>query len=201
MFLQCKKLMLGGAVLIVFVLLSACGSGGNKGNNGSTGSGSALYSSRASVTTTPQLVTPKGTGGSPGKGPLVISTPTPVPGGKPGSQQIVLGDRTLIINRVTVQKGTSANTALVNLDLTIQNTSGKVIKNLSTFFQLIGAEGDTFGYQYNSSDNFYGSIAAHTTRSGTIVFQIPAAATKSNLHLLYRPEIATETAITLLKIS
>ncbi len=72
--------------------------------------------------------------------------------------------------------------------------------NQLTFFQLMGPEGDTFGYQYNSSDNFYGTIAAHATRSGTIVFQVPIAAT-SSLRLLYRPEIATETAIILLKIS
>ena len=56
----------------------------------------------------------------------------------------------------------------------------------------MGPEGDTFSYQYNSSDNFYGSIVAHTTRAGTIVFQVPTAAT-SGLRLLYRPEIATET--------
>jgi streptogramin lyase len=42
--------------------------------------------------------------------------------------------------------------------------------------------------------------AAHTTRSGTIVFQLPTAAT-SSLRLLYRPEVATETVIILLKIS
>ncbi len=64
----------------------------------------------------------------------------------------------------------------------------------------MGPEGDTFGYQYNSSDNFYGTIAAHATHSGTIVFQVPTSAT-SSLRLLYRPEIATETAIILLKIS
>jgi uncharacterized protein DUF4352 len=188
MFLQSKKLVPGGVILIVLLLLAACNSGGNK--SGSTGT--------ARVSITPQLVIPKSTGGSPGKGPLVISSPTTVPGGRPGSQQIVLGDRTVIINRVTEQKGVSANTVLVTLDLAIQNTSGKAIKNLSPFFQLMGPDGDAFSYQYNSSDNFYGGIAAHTTRSGTIVFEIPAAAARSSLHLLYRPEIATETAIILL---
>ena len=89
---------------------------------------------------------------------------------------------------------------LINLDLAVQNTSDKAIMSQLTFFQSMGPEGDTFGYQYNSSDNFYGTITAHATRSGTIVFQVPTAAT-SSLRLLYRPEIATETAIILLKIS
>jgi hypothetical protein len=130
----------------------------------------------------------------------VISSPTPVPGGKPGSQQIVLGDRTLIINSVSKQQGASTNFTLINLYLAVQNTSNKAIMNRSTFFQLMGSEGDTFGYQYNSSDTFYGPIAAHTARNGTIVFQVPTAATPG-LHLLYRPELATETAIIWLNIS
>ena len=60
-------------------------------------------SSAPAATITPLLVTPKASSGSPGKGPLVISSPTPVPGGKAGSQQIVLGDHTLIINSVSKQ--------------------------------------------------------------------------------------------------
>ena len=106
----------------------------------------------------------------------------------------------MIINSVSKQKGLSANSSLINLDLAVQNTGNKAIMNQSTFFQLMGPEGDTFGYQFNSSDNFYGTIAAHTTRAGMIVFQLPTAAT-SSLRLLYRPEIASETAIILLKIS
>jgi hypothetical protein len=138
--------------------------------------------------------------GSPGTGPHIILSPTPVPGGKPGSQQIVLGSRTLIIYSVSKQNGVSPNSTLISLNLAIQNSSAKVIMNQPTFFQLMGSEGDTFGYQYNSSDNFYGTITAHTTRSGTIVFELPMAAA-AGLRLLYRPEIATETAIILLKIS
>ncbi len=192
MFLQYKKLVPGGVILVSFLLLVACSSAGSNSSNGNTGTGS--------TTITPQLVTPKASSGSPGKGPLVISSPTPVPGGKAGSQQIVLGDRTLIINSVSKQKGASTNSTLINLELAVQNTSDKAIMNQSTFFQLMGPEGDAFGYQYNSPDNFYGTIAAHTTHSGTIVFQVPTAAT-SSLRLLYRPEIATETAIILLKTS
>ena len=208
MFLQGKKLVPGGGggwIVVLFLLLAACASGGSNSSHESTGTSSTQHqgstpSATAAATITPILVTPKAVSGSPGKGPVVISSPTPVPGGKPGSQQIVLGDRTLIINSVTEQKGASANTTLISLDLAVQNTSAKAIMNQPTFFQLVGPEGDTFGYQYNSSDNFYGAIAAHTTHSGTIVFQLPTAAA-SGLRLLYRPEIATETAIILLKIS
>ena len=205
MFLQYKKLVPGGVLLVLFLLLVACSSAGSDSSNRNTGTGSAqdqrsTPSATAAATITTQLVTPKVARGSVGKGPLVISSPTPVPGGKTGSQQIVLGDRTLIIYSVSKQKGASTNSTLINLDLAVQNTSAKTIMNQLTFFQLIGPEGDIFGYQYNSSDNFYGTIGAHTTRGGTIMFQVPTAAT-SSLRLLYRPEIATETAIILLKIS
>jgi hypothetical protein len=203
MFLQQKKLVLGGVILVLFLLLAACGSAGSDSSNGNTGSTQdqgSTSSAPAAATITPVVITPRSSSSLPGKGPLVISSPTPVPGGKAGSQQIVLGDRTLIINRVSKQKGASTNSTLVNLDLTVQNTSAKAIRNQSSFFQLMGSEGDTFGYQFNSSDNFYGTIAAHTTRRGMIVFQVPIAAT-SSLRLLYRPEIATETAIILLKLA
>ncbi len=205
MFLRHKNFVLGGVILVLFLLLVACGYAGSDSSNGNMGTGStqnqgSTPSAIAAATITPHQVTPKASKGTPGKGPVVISSPTPVPGGKAGSQQIVLGDRTLIINSVSKQKGASTNSTLINLDLAVQNTSAKAIQNQSTFFQLIGAEGDTFDYQYNSSDNFYGTIAVHMTRSGTIVFQVPTAAT-SSLRLLYRPEIATETAIILLKIS
>ena len=200
MFSLRKMLVAGGVILIVFLLLAACSSAGNKDGSATTGMSSASASTTARVSITPQQVTPKATGTA-GKGPFVISSPTTAPSGKPGSQQIVLNDRTLIINRVTEQKGASANSILVSLDLAVQNTGSKAIMNLATFFQLMGPEGDAFGYQYNSSDSFYGAIAAHTSRSGTIVFQVPEAAAKLSLHLLYRPEIAAETAIILLKTS
>jgi uncharacterized protein DUF4352 len=196
MFLQHKKLVLGGVILVLFLLLVACDSAGSGSGNRNTGTDAIT----AAATITPRLVTPKAASGSAGKGPLVISSPTPVPGGKAGSQQIVLGDRTLIINSVSKQNEVSTNSTLINLDLAVQNSSDKAIMNQPTFYQLMGPEGDIFSYQNNSSDNFYGTIAAHTTRSGTIVFQLPTAAT-SSLRLLYRPEFATETATTLLKVS
>jgi Domain of unknown function (DUF4352) len=194
MCVQLKKLMPGGLILVVFLLLAACGSEG-------TGTGITYeQGSKPSATVPPRLITPKSTRGSPGTGPLVVSSPTPVPGGKPGSQQIVLGNRTLIIYSVGKQNGVSPHSTLISLNLAVQNSSAQAIMNQPTFFQLVGSEGDTFGYQYNSSDTFYGTIAAHTTRSGTIVFQLPTAAA-SGLRLLYRPEIAADTAIISLKVS
>src|SRR5574340_1221418 len=196
MFQQHKKMVPGIAILIALVLLAAC----NSANNSSTTSSSTQSSTAAHVSITPQLITPKSASGSPGQGPLVISSPTVVPGGKPGAQQIVLKDRTLILSKVTVQNGPHSNSSLIGLDLTIQNTSSKAIMNLSNFFQLMGPEGDAFGYQYNSSDTFYGPISAFQKRTGTIMFEVPKAAT-SKLQLLYRPEVATETVIVSLKTS
>ena len=194
-----QKAVAGIMIVIVVLLLAACSSAANTSNTSTTGTRSTSASTTAPVFSTPQQVIPKATG-TPGKGPLVISSPTALPGNKTGGQQVVLTDRTLIINRVTEQKGASA-TILVSLDLAVQNTGNKAIMNLSTFFQLMGPEGDSFGYQYDSTDTFYGTIAAHSSRSGTIVFQVPASVAKLSLQLLYRPEIAQETAIILLKLS
>jgi hypothetical protein len=199
MFIRPKKLMFDGAILVAFLLIVACGAGGGKTGTG-TGSQASQSPGTVPTTTIPKQKTPTGGNGTQSTGPAVISIPTPVPGDKPGSQQVVLPDRILIINRVSKQQGPSAGTTLINLELTIKNTSAKAIKNDASFFLLMGAEGDIFGTQYNSSDNFYGPIAARTGRSGTIVFEVPSAAVTS-LSLLYRPEIAKETVIVLLKFS
>lgn len=176
-----------GAATLVVMGLAGCSSG-NPGANSSP-----------AAAVTPRLVTPTPIGGSPGRGPTVISSPAPLPGGRISSQKVVLGDRTLIINSVTSQRGAIKNSILIDLDIVVLNTSGKAIKNQAAFFQLVGPGGDTFGYQDNSSDTFYGTIGAHASRSSTIEFQIPAAA-GSDLYLLYRPEIATETVLTRLTI-
>jgi len=198
-----------GIALLLLVLLVACGSANNNSSTATAGNGSAHQQGSASATTvaasvTPQLVVPtslSGTpGGTPGSRPLVITSPTPVQGGKPGSQQIVLADRILIINSVIRQQAPSTNSVLITLNLTVRNSSAKAIKNLPAYYQLMGSGDDIFGYQYNSSDTFYGSIAAHTTLDGMIVFEVPAAAA-SGLRLLYRPEVATETAIIPLQLA
>jgi|SRR5450755_2200402 hypothetical protein len=182
-----KPAVLGGVMLVV-MWLAACGSAPGSGSSAPATAGPAV---------TPRLVTPKSVGGSPGKGPLVISNPAPIPGGTIGSQKVILSDRTLVINSVTRHRGKSQSSIRIDLNLMVRNTSDKAIRNESTFFQLIGPEGDTFG-QTNSSNDFYRIIDAHASRSGTIEFEIPTAAA-SSLSLLYRPEHATETVLTQLK--
>ena len=176
----------GGATLVV-IGLAACGAS-NPGTD---------LSPAAAVT--PRLVTSTPIGGAPGRGPGVISSPAPLPGGKVSSQAVVLGDRTLIIKSVTSRRAAIKNSVLIDLGIVVRDTSGKAIKNEAVFFHLMGREGDTFGYRGNRSGTFYGAIGAHASRSGMIEFQIPSAAA-SGLYLLYRPEIARETVLTRLKI-
>ena len=184
MFRKYGNIMLFGCML----LLVACASTGN--TNGSTGSHGAA-SSHATVLV---VVKPKSVHGSSGNGPIVVTSPMPVPGGNANSQQVILKDRTLVINSASKQNAANAGSSVITLVLTVKNTSDNSIMNQLTFFQLMGAEGDIFTYQYNSSDDFYGTVSAHSSRNGTIQFQIPRAAT-SNLRLLYRPEVPTETAL------
>ena len=134
-----------------------------------------------------------------GAGPIVILSPTPVPGGNSSSQMIVLPDRTLMINNVSKQQGSDANSAAIVLIITIKNTSAKSIMNEASFFQLIGAEGDTFGLPSNITSSFFGAIAAKASRDGTLTFQVPTAAI-SGIRLLYRSEIASETVFVSLKV-
>jgi hypothetical protein len=78
----------------------------------------------------------------------------------------VLSDRTLIITGVTKHPGPAHGTVLIDLNLVVRNTSGRPIKNMPAFFRLIGPEGDSFNYQYKSSDNFYRPVGARTSRAG-----------------------------------
>ncbi len=188
-----SRLLLGAIILAVLLLLAGCDStSASSGSNASTSASSA-------ATTTPQVVRPKSTSGSAGQGP-VIATSVPTSGDPAGSQKVTLHDRTLIIYSALKEKSASTTSVYINLNVAIRNISAKTIKNQPAFFQLTGADGDIFAYQYNSSDNFYGSIAPRATHTGHIVFQLPAAAA-SKLSLLYRPEIAAETTIVQLKLT
>jgi hypothetical protein len=189
---RAKSTALGGVVLVVMGL-AACGSAPDSGSSSAAGAAPAA---------TPRQVIPKSVG-SPSaqgrKGPVVISNPVPLPGGKISSQKVVLSDRTLVINSVTKLRGKNQGSTLIDLQLVVRNTGVKAIGNESTFFQLMGPGGDIFGYQDNSSDDFYRTIDAHASRSGMIEFAIPAAAA-SSLSLLYRPEVAAETLLIRLKV-
>lgn len=157
--------------------------------------GSALGSKAAAAKPPPpRLVTARPAGGAAGRGPLVIATPTPLPTGKAGSQEVVLGDRILVISNVSRQQGTDKKTAHIELNLAVRNTGIKPIDNKPAFFDLISG-GDIFSYQENSSNGFYGSIGAHATRTGMIEFQVPAAAA-SPLYLLYRTGTSSQVVLT-----
>ena len=192
-----RPAILGGVMLVV-VGLAACGSAADPGSAASATAGGSAASATVRPAAMPRPVIPKPAGGSPGKGPLVIANPAPLPAGKIGSQKVVLSDRTLVIKSVTTQPATNQGSVLIDLAVVVRNTGEKPIRNESIFFRLIGLEGDTFSQQGNTSHGFYGSIAAHTSRSGTVGFEIPSAAA-SGLYLLYRPEIATETVLTRLR--
>jgi hypothetical protein len=139
-------------------------------------------------------------GGSPGIGPRVIDHATPVPGGTPGSQVVVLGDRALTITAVTRQSSSNQNVTGIHVDLAVENSSASVIQNQPTFFQLTGAEGDTFAARTNGADPFFTAIEPRTTHRGSVDFEVPGATT-SGLHLLYRPELAAEAVIVPLSIA
>jgi hypothetical protein len=180
-----KPLTLSGAVLMMGLAvlgLAACSSA-----SGSPGT--------AAVPPPPRLVTAKPAAGAAGKGPLVIASPSSLPGGKTGSQQVVLSDRILVISSVSRQQGADEKTALIQLSLVLKNTGIKAIGNKPAAFELMNSGGDIFSYQVNSTDSFYGTIGAHTSHTGMIGFQVPVAAT-SALYLLYRPGTGMEAVLT-----
>jgi hypothetical protein len=125
----------------------------------------------------------------------VISNPTHAPGAGLG-QEVPLADRVLILGGVRTQMGANPRLTVIDVDIAIRNTANKPILNQPTYFELMGPESDGFAPRGDAADPFYGTMEAGTTRSGTVEFQIPAAAI-SGLRLLYRPEVATE-AVTLL---
>jgi len=142
--------------------------------------------------TQPSVVQGTSIASTPGVGPTVILTPTRVPGGNTHSQLVTLPDRILTISSISKQAGTDNSSIAISLTLTIKNTGAKTISNDATYFVLTGAEGDAFGLQSGTNTNFFGAIASQNSRTGTIIFQIPAGA-MNGLRLLYRPEVATET--------
>jgi hypothetical protein len=96
----------------------------------------------------------------------------------------------LVIESVSRQVDTATGMTTVTIKATIKNTGHKNIKNLATYYQLVGAEGDMFGLPPDTNGSFFGTIASNSARSGTLTFQqVPTAAIKK-LQLLYRSETA-----------
>jgi hypothetical protein len=119
-------------------------------------------------------------------GPLLIHSPVSSIGG----QQVALPDRALEIKNVSVQIAPDASSVTISLTITINNSSHATITNTSSYFQLISKEDDVFGPQPTVSPSLFGTIAPQTSRSGTLVFQIPTAALKG-LTLLLHSETMT----------
>ncbi len=186
MFIVLKRILIAGITLLLCTLVACSGSPGTTGNTSA---------STPTLTQQPQNLSTS----TPGTGPIVITTPTPAPGGNSHSQLVILADRTLTINDVTKQAGSDSSLTAVTLMLTIKNTGSKSIKNQETFFQLVAAEGDSFGAESGTPASFFGIIAPHDSRTGALVFQIPLGA-MNGLRLLYRSEFAEETVFVTLNI-
>ncbi len=203
-----KRLIACGIVVICLLSLAAC-DGGATTNTTSTPNATQTESELSTnptinvtgipttvPTTTPAVTAPTST---PGSGPLVILTPTPVSGGGATSQLVTLADRTLTITSVSQQQSSSANTMAITLVMAVHDTGAKSIQNQASFYKLVGAEGDIFGLQSSATASFFGTIPPQGSLNGTIVFQVPTAAT-NGLRLLFRTEVVTETVFVPLKI-
>ena len=172
-----KRMVPCGIITLLFCLLvTAC----------------TMDTASSPVPTQPVLVQGTSIASTPGIGPAVILTPTRVPGGNIHSQLVTLPDRILTITNVSKQVGTGSSSITINLTITIKNIGTKTINNDAAYFQLTGTEGDAFGLQSSVVPNFFGVIASQSSRSGTIIFKVPAGAV-NGMRLLYRPEITTET--------
>ncbi len=188
--------------VLLVALLAACSSGNPGGQTSNTSTTTPQKATTPNATTVVTSSTPSSNNNKPNNGPLVITSPTPVPGGSATSQQIVLPDRTIVITSITKQNGTTKNATIVVMALTVKNTGSKDITNQSSYYQLISSEGDAFGLTQSESSaaaNFFGTITSGSTRTGTLSFEVPSV-TISNLRLLYRSNIATETVFVVLHV-
>jgi hypothetical protein len=156
----------------------------------------ACVTSNAATTSQAQPTVIYGTSiaSTPGAGPTVIPISTVASSGNVHGQLVKLSDRMFTLSSVSKQAGTASDSISVSLTITIKNTSAKPIMNEATFFQLIGSEGDAFGLESGVTSKFFGTIAPRSSRTGTLVFQVPSS-TVNSLQLLYRPEVPTEAII------
>lgn len=179
------------AILLLF-LVTACGNTSNNPptpQSGTVGVSTAGTAPIVVLTETP--TTPVQSSASPN------STASTTPSSQP--QFITLADRALALGQISKGPGADSSSTAVSITVTIKNTSTASIKNQGTFYQLIGAEGDTFGTQSSVTPGFYGAIAPGKERTGTIVFQVPTGAVQG-LRLLFRPEVATDTLLLPLRV-
>jgi hypothetical protein len=177
MFRKCHLMGAVGAPLVCLFLLAGCSlPGGRMGTVRNTLSGA-----------TSAVATPTAHAHDPSVDPVVIESPTPVPGDSANAQQLGLSDRTIVIESVSEQADSADDFATITLQLTFKDTGDKGIDNLATAYRLVGTEGDMFGLQPGSS-NYFGRVAAGRARSGVVAFQqIPSAAIRK-LQLFYHAD-------------
>jgi hypothetical protein len=212
MYYKQKRYLLPGFLLLLLFMLAACSpfEATNSNTTPNQNQGQNTASTEQATNTSkpaPTAFVPKQAAGTtqnkPGNAPIVINTPTSVPGGKGNSQQVALSDRTVVIDSVSKDPGKGEESpAVITIKVTVKNTGNKTIMNQATFFQLLGSGADFFG-QANSSDDFYGPIPAHSARNGIIIFHVPAAAVTAStgkLRLMYRPEVSSQTVMMALNI-
>lgn len=180
--------LLGAAALAVLGL-TACAAGQ-----------AAPAAPSAPAASPPRQITAKSVGGTPGQGPRVIASPTPLPGGKAGSQQVTMSDRTLVINGVTKRQAKTGQSVVIAVNVEVRDTGKQAIRNDAGFYELMDVGGDTFSVAAGNPGGFYGTIGSQASRSGLIQFQVPAAAA-STLFLLYRPDNTADTVLTRLPVA
>lgn len=124
-------------------------------------------------------------GGSAGVGPVVVPS---------GQQNVALGNLMLSIDRAVRVPGASTGSVSVHVDVAIRNSGVTSVASDSTAFQVMVPDGDIFPAKADASASVSGSIGSHSVRTGTVAFDLPAAAA-SNLRLMYRPSAVSQTAI------
>ena len=175
--------MVVGIMGVLLCFLAACGS--------ETPAATHVVAPAATPPNTP--ITIIAVQSTPGVGPTVIQAPSPIVGGSTTThnQQIVLTSRVLFITDVHRATDVVNDTVAIRLTMTLKNTGTRAIVNMPSYFSLFGAEGDAFGLTSSSTNPFFGPINANSSRSGTVVFQVPLGAAKT-LRLFYRSEVAHE---------
>jgi hypothetical protein len=127
--------------------------------------------------------------GSSGSPPTVV--PRSAPGGR--DQQVTLGDRTVRVDSASPRSLARDDFVAVDVDVTLQAVGPGAVENRPSDYSLLGPSGDVFGTTTDTSNPFWGALAATAKRQGTVTFEIPTAA-QSRLQLLYRPG-GTEEAV------
>ena len=206
-----RKHILTCSILCLLFLLAACSMPGS-GDSGNTNTSSSNQQQEQGKSTpmsqkqggsVPTVVvsTAVPANSTPGSGgPIVILSPTPVPGGNSHSQMVTLPDRTLVISDASKVAGMDAGSTGIRLTMTMKNTSTKMTPNEESYYQLIGAEGDSCGLQPGTTSSFFGTIGSNSSRSGTVVFQVPTAALNGGLRMEFRSEVDTETVFVPLNV-